>query len=154
MLQNPLLPNSCSHKREDMLSTCRSFIGFQSCSRKMTVSAAVRFRPRPPTLVVSSMTGMLGSWLKRWTMPNLCDASTLHARQSTSKNLTLLRPIRKRQSSHRILLLLVSPALSSRTTFLLSKPSSESTIVLEHHPTPPGLSAKGRRLGHLPSRRR
>ena len=24
-------------------------MGFQSCSRKMTVSAAVRFRPRPPT---------------------------------------------------------------------------------------------------------
>jgi hypothetical protein len=27
--------------------------GFQSCSTKMTVSAAVRFRPKPPTCVVS-----------------------------------------------------------------------------------------------------
>lgn len=44
------------------------------------MSAAVRLSPRPPTCVVSSMTGIEGSLLKRCTMPNLADASTLHAR--------------------------------------------------------------------------
>lgn len=57
--------------------TCRSFIGFQSCSKKMTVSAAVRLSPRPPTLVVRSMTEMLASSLKRCTIPKRCEASTL-----------------------------------------------------------------------------
>ena len=56
---------------------CRSFMGFQSCSRKMTVSAAVRLRPRPPTWVVSSSTSMVGSLLKRCTMLNRFFASTL-----------------------------------------------------------------------------
>eukprot|EP00962_Isochrysis_galbana_P021382 scaffold6308_cov111-Isochrysis_galbana.AAC.2 len=42
---------------------CRSFIGFQSWSRKMTVSAEVRLSPSPPTLVVSSIRSMLGSEL-------------------------------------------------------------------------------------------
>ena len=59
-------------------NTWRSFMGFQSCSKKMTVSAAVRLRPKPPTLVVRSMTDMLGSWLNCCTIPNRCDASTLH----------------------------------------------------------------------------
>ena len=40
---------------------CMSIIGFQSCSRKKTVSAAVRLSPSPPTLVVSRSTGMVGS---------------------------------------------------------------------------------------------
>jgi len=43
--------------------TCRSFIGFQSWSRKMTVSAEVRLSPSPPTAVVSSIRSMLGSAL-------------------------------------------------------------------------------------------
>eukprot|EP00967_Tisochrysis_lutea_P071406 scaffold94822_cov25-Tisochrysis_lutea.AAC.7 len=43
---------------------CRSFIGFQSWSRNTTVSADVRLRPSPPTLVVSNMRSMLGSELK------------------------------------------------------------------------------------------
>lgn len=47
---------------------CRSAMGFQSCSRKTTVSAAVRLRPSPPTAVVSSMTSMVGSALKRCTL--------------------------------------------------------------------------------------
>ena len=42
---------------------CRSFMGFQSCSTNMTVSAPVRFRPRPPTCVVSSRTSIDGSLL-------------------------------------------------------------------------------------------
>ena len=42
---------------------CRSFIGFQSCSTKMTVSAPVSVSPRPPTCVVSSRQSMLGSAL-------------------------------------------------------------------------------------------
>ena len=50
-------------------------MGFQSCSRKMTMSAAVRLRPRPPTCVVSSITGMEGSELKRCTTENRADAS-------------------------------------------------------------------------------
>uniref|UniRef100_A0A6B0U0Z9 Uncharacterized protein n=1 Tax=Ixodes ricinus TaxID=34613 RepID=A0A6B0U0Z9_IXORI len=45
----------------------RSFMGFQSCSTKMTVSAPVRLRPRPPTWVVSSRTSIEGSVLKRCT---------------------------------------------------------------------------------------
>ena len=69
--------------REGKTLTCRSFIGFQSCSRKMTVSAEVRFRPRPPTLVVRSITEMLLSSLKRCTIGNLFAASTLHDKQSS-----------------------------------------------------------------------
>lgn len=42
---------------------CRSLMGFQSCSTNTTVSAPVRFRPRPPTWVVSSSTSMDGSLL-------------------------------------------------------------------------------------------
>ena len=41
----------------------RSFIGFQSCSTKMTVSAPVSVRPSPPTCVVSRRQSMLGSAL-------------------------------------------------------------------------------------------
>ena len=59
--------------------TCRSFMGFQSCSTKMTVSAPVRLRPRPPTLgggeggeeshlVERSSRSMLGSVLNLETM--------------------------------------------------------------------------------------
>src|SRR3989338_6764328 len=33
---------------------CRSTIGFQSCSKRITVSAPVKLSPRPPTLVVDS----------------------------------------------------------------------------------------------------
>ena len=54
-------------------------MGFQSCSKNITVSAEVRLRPRPPTCVVSSSTGMEGSALKRCTMLNRADASTLLA---------------------------------------------------------------------------
>ena len=43
--------------------TCKSFIGFQSCSKKMTVSAPVRLRPSPPTWVVRRRTSMDGSLL-------------------------------------------------------------------------------------------
>ena len=43
--------------------TCRSFMGFQSCSKKMTVSAPVRLRPKPPTWVVSRRTSTDGSTL-------------------------------------------------------------------------------------------
>jgi len=43
--------------------TCKSFIGFQSCSMKMTVSAPVRFKPSPPTCVVSNRTSIDGSLL-------------------------------------------------------------------------------------------
>ena len=32
---------------------CRSFMGFQLCSRDITMCAAVRLSPRPPTAVVS-----------------------------------------------------------------------------------------------------
>lgn len=42
---------------------CRSFIGFQSCSTKMTVSAPVNVRPRPPTCVVNRRQSILGSAL-------------------------------------------------------------------------------------------
>ena len=58
----------------------RSFMGFQSCSRKMTVSAEVRLRPRPPTWVVSSSTSMVGSLLKRCTKLKRFLASTLQCR--------------------------------------------------------------------------
>jgi hypothetical protein len=47
--------------------TCRSRMGFQSCSTKITVSAPVRFSPRPPTWVVSINTSIVGSPL------NSCD---------------------------------------------------------------------------------
>ena len=43
--------------------TCKSFMGFQSCSKKMTVSAPVRLRPNPPTWVVRRRTSMEGSLL-------------------------------------------------------------------------------------------
>mmetsp|Transcript_18327 Transcript_18327/g.37060 ORF Transcript_18327/g.37060 Transcript_18327/m.37060 type:complete len:240 (+) Transcript_18327:536-1255(+) len=56
---------------------CRSFIGFQSWSRKITTSAAVRLRPRPPTDVVSSIRSTEGSELKRVAIPNRCCAGTL-----------------------------------------------------------------------------
>ena len=36
-------------------------MGFQSCSKKMTVSAPVRLRPSPPTCVVSRRTSTEGS---------------------------------------------------------------------------------------------
>lgn len=42
---------------------CKSFIGFQSCSTKITVSAPVRFKPKPPTCVVSKRTSIEGSLL-------------------------------------------------------------------------------------------
>ena len=58
-------------------------MGFQSCSRKMTVSAAVRFRPSPPTWVVSSSTSMVGSLLKRCTILKRFLASTLQAASSS-----------------------------------------------------------------------
>ena len=96
-------------------------MGFQSCSRKMTVSAAVRFSPRPPTCtpgtdscfssgrhcmhgygqsgvrmqqsailcksqqptaVVSSMTSIVGSALKRCTRPKRRLVSTPPSRRS------------------------------------------------------------------------
>lgn len=44
----------------------RSFMGFQSCSTKMTVSAPVKFSPRPPTWVVKRRQSMEGSELKVW----------------------------------------------------------------------------------------
>ena len=56
-----------SERRQISLSlwqTWRSFIGFQSCSTKMTVSAPVKLRPRPPTWVVRSRTSIDGSLLK------------------------------------------------------------------------------------------
>lgn len=43
--------------------TCRSFIGFQSCSTNITVSAPVKFRPSPPTCVVNNRMSMEGSLL-------------------------------------------------------------------------------------------
>jgi len=43
--------------------TCKSFIGFQSCSMNITVSAPVRFRPSPPTCVVNNKTSIDGSLL-------------------------------------------------------------------------------------------
>ena len=46
----------------------RSFIGFQSCSTKITVSAPVKVNPNPPTWVVSNKQSMLGSALNVWTM--------------------------------------------------------------------------------------
>ena len=52
-------------------------MGFQSCSRSTTVSAAVRLRPRPPTWVVSSMTGMLGLLLNFCASSKRCAGSTL-----------------------------------------------------------------------------
>lgn len=59
------------------LLTWRSFIGFQSCSTKMTVSAPVRLRPRPPTCVVSSRTSMDGSLLNlTWTQQNESHANS------------------------------------------------------------------------------
>ena len=45
------------------LRTCRSFIGFQSCSTKMTMSAPVRFNPSPPTSVVNNSMSIEGSLL-------------------------------------------------------------------------------------------
>lgn len=42
-------PPTTIYNQKTPVPTCRSFMGFQSCSRKMTVSAAVRLRPRPPT---------------------------------------------------------------------------------------------------------
>ena len=56
--------------------TCKSFMGFQSCSTKMTVSAPVRLRPRPPTLVLSSSRSMLGSALNLDTMECLMAGGT------------------------------------------------------------------------------
>ena len=47
----------------DLVQTWRSFIGFQSCSTKITVSAPVRFRPSPPTCVVNSRMSIDGSLL-------------------------------------------------------------------------------------------
>ena len=38
-------------------------MGFQSCSTKITVSAPVRFKPSPPTVVVSSSRSIDGSSL-------------------------------------------------------------------------------------------
>lgn len=46
------------------------------------MSAAVRLSPRPPTWVVSSITGMEGSLLKRCTIPKRADASTLQGRKA------------------------------------------------------------------------
>ena len=46
--------------------TCRSLMGFQSCSKNTTVSAPVRFNPNPPTCVVNSNTSMEGSLLNLW----------------------------------------------------------------------------------------
>lgn len=43
--------------------TCKSFIGFQSCSTKTTVSAPVKFSPSPPTCVVSNRISIDGSLL-------------------------------------------------------------------------------------------
>ena len=40
---------------------CTSFCGFQSLSKMMTVSAAVRLMPTPPALVDSKNTKLLGS---------------------------------------------------------------------------------------------
>ena len=45
------------------MHTCRSFMGFQSCSKKMTVSAPVRLSPSPPTWVVKRRTSTEGSLL-------------------------------------------------------------------------------------------
>ena len=45
------------------MQTCKSFMGFQSCSKKMTVSAPVRLSPSPPTWVVSRRTSTDGSTL-------------------------------------------------------------------------------------------
>lgn len=50
---------------------CRSFMGFQSCSKKMTVSAPVRLRPRPPTAVVMIMILIEASLLNSSTCSNL-----------------------------------------------------------------------------------
>ena len=61
-------------------------MGFQSCSRKMTMSAAVRLSPKPPTCVVSSITGMEGSALKRCTMLKRAEASTLRDRHHSLAN--------------------------------------------------------------------
>ena len=47
----------------DISQTCKSLVGFQSCSTNMTVSAPVRLRPRPPTWVVNSNMSMDGSLL-------------------------------------------------------------------------------------------
>lgn len=46
-----------------LVLTWRSFMGFQSCSTKITVSAPVRFSPNPPTVVVSRSTSIDGSSL-------------------------------------------------------------------------------------------
>ena len=46
----------------------RSFIGFQSCSTNITVSAPVSVNPRPPTCVVNNNTSILGSELHVCTM--------------------------------------------------------------------------------------
>lgn len=59
------------------ISTCRSRIGFQSCSRKMTVSAEVRLRPKPPTCVVRRSAWMVGSELNCCTMSNRFPGSLL-----------------------------------------------------------------------------
>mmetsp|Transcript_2118 Transcript_2118/g.8167 ORF Transcript_2118/g.8167 Transcript_2118/m.8167 type:complete len:276 (-) Transcript_2118:4538-5365(-) len=55
---------------------CRSFCGFQSCSRKTTVSALVRFKPNPPTCVVSSKTSIDGSALNFRTTSNRAVGAT------------------------------------------------------------------------------
>lgn len=58
---------------EDLL-TCKSFIGFQSCSTKITVSAPVKLSPSPPTCVVKRRMSIDGSLLNlnvRMTIVNI-----------------------------------------------------------------------------------
>mmetsp|Transcript_714 Transcript_714/g.2142 ORF Transcript_714/g.2142 Transcript_714/m.2142 type:complete len:228 (-) Transcript_714:2828-3511(-) len=79
----------------------RSFCGFQSCSRKTTVSAVVRLRPRPPTLVVSSSTSMVGSALKRCATSKRLEAATLPSRRRKETPAGCRRSLSTRSSKER-----------------------------------------------------
>mmetsp|Transcript_10754 Transcript_10754/g.66348 ORF Transcript_10754/g.66348 Transcript_10754/m.66348 type:complete len:211 (-) Transcript_10754:4876-5508(-) len=59
----------------------RSFMGFQSCSIKTTVSADVRLRPKPPTCVVRSKTSMSGSALNLETIEVLAEGGTFPSKR-------------------------------------------------------------------------
>mmetsp|Transcript_38553 Transcript_38553/g.103523 ORF Transcript_38553/g.103523 Transcript_38553/m.103523 type:complete len:229 (-) Transcript_38553:1447-2133(-) len=57
-------------------TACLSFWGFQSMSKSTTVSAACRFRPRPPARADSRKTFTLSSELKRSMRAFLCSCAT------------------------------------------------------------------------------
>mmetsp|Transcript_16688 Transcript_16688/g.44125 ORF Transcript_16688/g.44125 Transcript_16688/m.44125 type:complete len:223 (-) Transcript_16688:1372-2040(-) len=75
-------------------TACLSFWGFQSMSKSTTVSAACRFRPRPPARADSRKTFTLSSELKRSMRAFLCSCATW----PSSRTCTMSRHLRKSSS--------------------------------------------------------